>query len=213
MSETELIPANLFFTKTWLGSLLRRQVFLDQAVDGLGVGVVTAKHDVGFLAEDIENMVNEAEKYKEQDEEQKEIIEAKNTLESIIYQAKNVVSKDEIKDKLDENDIEIVNNAVADGESWLYSDVGSRTKDDYNNKLKELNDKINPIMMKLQGPGQESGMPGQMPGQMPGEGGMPDFGGMDPAQMAEMMKGMGMAGSMSGDNPEQDKGPTLDEVD
>jgi len=27
------------------------------------------------------------------------------------------------------------------------------------------------------------------------------------------MKGMGMAGSMSGDNPKQDKGPTLDEVD
>ena len=58
-------------------------------------------------------MVEEAEKFKEQDEEQKEIIEAKNTLESIIYQAKNVVSKDEIKDKLDENDIEIVNNCAS----------------------------------------------------------------------------------------------------
>ena len=171
---------------------------------------ITIENDKGRLsAEDIENMVNEAEKYKEQDEEQKEIIEAKNTLESIVYQAKNTMSKDEVKSKLDEADIETVNNAVADGESWLYSDVGSRTKDDYNNKLKELNDTINPIMMKLQGPGQESG---QMPGQMPGEGGMPDFGGMDPAQMAEVMKGMGM-NNPSGDNPKQDKGPTLDEVD
>jgi heat shock protein 1/8 len=161
---------------------------------------ITIENDKGRLsADDIEKMVNEAEKFKEQDEEQKEIIEAKNTLESIVYQTKNTMSKDEVKSKLDENDIETVNNAVADGESWLYSDVGSRTKDDYNNKLKELNDTINPIMMKMQGPGQETG-------------GMPDFGGMDPAQMAEAMKGMGM-NNTSGTNPEPDQGPTLDEVD
>jgi heat shock protein 1/8 len=169
---------------------------------------ITIENDKGRLsADDIEKMVNEAEKFKEQDEEQKEIIEAKNTLESIVYQTKNTMSKDEVKSKLDENDIETVNNAVADGESWLYSDVGSRTKDDYNNKLKELNDTINPIMMKMQGPGQETGgMPGQE------TGGMPDFGGMDPAQMAEAMKGMGM-NNTSGTNPEPDQGPTLDEVD
>ena len=38
--------------------------------------LITIENDKGRLsAEDIENMVNEAEKYKEQDEEQKEIIE------------------------------------------------------------------------------------------------------------------------------------------
>ena len=150
---------------------------------------ITIENDKGRLSsEDIDRMVKEAEKFKEQDEEQKEIIELKNTLESVIYQAKNAVNKDEVKSKLDEADLETVNNAVADGESWLYSDVGSRTKEDYNNKLKELNDKINPIMMKLQGSDGNAfnSMPESMPGSMPGS--------MNTA-------------------PDLDKGPTLDEVD
>ena len=151
---------------------------------------ITIENDKGRLSsEDIERMVQEAEKFKEQDEEQKEIIELKNTLESVIYQAKNAVNKDEVKSKLDEADLETVNNAVADGESWLYSDVGSRTKEDYNNKLKELNDKINPIMMKLQGSDGNAfnSMPESMnPGSMPGS--------MNTA-------------------PDPEKGPTIDEVD
>ena len=100
---------------------------------------ITIENDKGRLSsEDIDRMVKEAEKFKEQDEEQKEIIELKNTLESVIYQAKNAVNKDEVKSKLDEADLETVNNAVADGESWLYSDVGSRTKEDYNKSLRNL---------------------------------------------------------------------------
>ena len=147
---------------------------------------ITIENDKGRLSsEDIERMVQEAEKFKEQDEEQKEIIELKNTLESVIYQAKNAVSKDEVKSKLDESDIETVNNAVSDGESWLYSDVGSRTKDDYNNKLKELNDKINPIMMKLQ----ES----------------------DGNAFNSMPESMNSAPMNTAPDPE--KGPTIDEVD
>jgi L1 cell adhesion molecule like protein len=132
---------------------------------------ITIENDKGRLTkEDIDRMVEEAEKYKQQDLEQQEIIDAKNSLESLIYQTKGTLANDSVKDKLSEEDIDIVNKAVSDGESWIYSDVGSRTKDEYNSKLKELNELINPIMMKLHD--------GQMPGGMDGMDGMDGMGGM-----------------------------------
>ena len=156
---------------------------------------ITIENDKGRLTkEDIERMVNEAEEYKQHDLEQQEIIDAKNSLESLIYQTKSTLSNDSVKDKLSDDDVEVVNKAVSDGESWIYSDVGSRTKDDYNSKLKELNELINPIMMKLHG--------GQMPG--PEAGGMP--GGM-PGGVPE-----GMPSDMFGSS-EEEKIPTIDEVD
>ena len=158
---------------------------------------ITIENDKGRLTkEDIERMVSEAEEYKQHDLEQKEIIDAKNSLESLIYQTKSTLSNDSVKDKLSDDDVEVVNKAVSDGESWIYSDVGSRTKDDYNSKLKELNELINPIMMKLhegQMPGPEAG---GMPGGMPGAGGMPE----------------GMPSDMFGSS-EEEKIPTIDEVD
>ena len=64
-------------------------------------------------------MVEEAEKYKQQDLEQQEVIDAKNSLESLIYQTKSTVSNDNVKEKPEE-DIESVNKAASDGESWIY---------------------------------------------------------------------------------------------
>ena len=145
---------------------------------------IRIENDKGRLTkEDIERMVDEAEEFKQQDLEQQEIIDSKNKLESLIYQTKSTIANDTVKEKLTEEEIETVNKAVSDGESWIYSDVGARTKDDYNHKLKEVNDIINPIMMKLY---DGQGMPG-----MGSKEDTPDMGGM----------------------PSSVENPTIDEID
>ena len=71
---------------------------------------ITIKNDKGRLtAEDIERMVSEAEKYKDEDNLNREKIESKNKLDALIYQTKSSVNNEEIKSKLEESDISMVN--------------------------------------------------------------------------------------------------------
>ena len=68
---------------------------------------ITITNDKGRLsADNIERMVQEAGQFKKQDEEKKEIIKAKNTIEYIIKHRKKEKRNDELKYKLNDNDIE-----------------------------------------------------------------------------------------------------------
>ena len=137
-----------------------------------GTGIkqaITIKNDKGRLSsEDIERMVAEGEKYRDEDNKHKEKLEAKNNLESLVYQTKTTLDNDEMKSKLDNSELESLTKLVTETESWL---LDERTKDEYDNKLSEINEILNPIMMKLysQGGPSEMPMPSQMPPEMPGE--------------------------------------------
>lgn len=62
---------------------------------------ITITNDKGRLSkEDIERMVNDAEKYKADDEKQKDRISAKNSLESYCFNLKSTVEDDKVKDKI-----------------------------------------------------------------------------------------------------------------
>ena len=52
--------------------------------------------------DEIDKMIQEAEKYKEEDERQKGIQEAKNQYENYIYQMKQTVQDEKVKEKLGE---------------------------------------------------------------------------------------------------------------
>ena len=148
---------------------------------------ITIKNDKGRLTqEDIERMVSEGEKFKEEDQLNKDKIESKNKLDSLIYQTKGSIDNDEIKGKLDEEELKTLNDLLSETELWLEDE---RTKEEYDNKMTEVNAIINPIMMKVYSEGG-----GEMPGSVPTDG-MPDMSAMP-----------GMTGS-------GDPGPTLDEVD
>ena len=125
---------------------------------------ITIKNDKGRLtAEDIDRMVSEAEKYKEEDNTNKEKIEAKNKLDALIYQTKSSVNNEEIKSKLEDSDITSVNDILTETELWIEED---HTKEEYDNKLTEVNGKINPVMMKVYSEGG-----GNMPEASPVSGG------------------------------------------
>merc|ERR1712180_80891 len=71
---------------------------------------ITITNDKGRLSkEDIERMVNEAEKYKEQDEQQRDKISAKNGLESYCFNMKTTIEDEKLKDKISEDDRKKIN--------------------------------------------------------------------------------------------------------
>ena len=100
---------------------------------------ITIKNDKGRLSpEEIERMVQEAEKYKNDDEAIKEKIEAKNKFEGYLYQLKNSISG-ELKDKLPENNKTLINTKIKEFETW-FDCHPSEEKDVYEKKQKELED-------------------------------------------------------------------------
>tara|TARA_B110000858_G_scaffold188187_1_gene233402 strand:- start:746 stop:2653 length:1908 start_codon:yes stop_codon:yes gene_type:complete len=124
---------------------------------------ITIKNDKGRLTqEDIERMVQEGEKFKEEDQMNKDKIEAKNKLDSLVYQTKGTIDNEEIKGKLDESEITTINDLLSETELWLEDE---HLKEEYDTKLTEVNSKINPIMMKVYSEGGS-----EMPESVPSEG-------------------------------------------
>ena len=128
---------------------------------------ITIKNDKGRLSqEDIERMVEEGEKFKEEDQLNKDKIEAKNKVDSLVYQTRGSIENEEIKSKLDESEIKMINDLLHETQLWLEDE---RTKEEYDNKLTEVNGTINPIMMKVYSEG-GSEMPEAVPGAVPSAG-------------------------------------------
>merc|ERR1711970_1459380 len=73
---------------------------------------ITITNDKGRLSkEEIERMVSDAEKYKQDDEAAREKVSAKNELESYAYNAKQSIEDEKIKDKVSEDDRKKINDA------------------------------------------------------------------------------------------------------
>merc|ERR1712172_396379 len=147
---------------------------------------ITITNEKGRLSQsEIDRMVQEAEKYREEDEQNKQKIEAKNGLENYCFTMRNTLQEEKLKDKFEGGDKEKIEKAVQDALDWLDKNQLAE-KDEFEAKQKEVEGVVNPIMMKVY---QAAGGGGGMP-----EGGMPGggFGGAAP----------GGAG-----------GPTVEEVD
>merc|ERR1712243_294390 len=80
---------------------------------------ITITNDKGRLSkEEIERMVNDAEKFKADDEKQKERISAKNGLESYCFNMKTTIEDEKVKDKISEDDMKI-NDKCDEAIKWL----------------------------------------------------------------------------------------------
>jgi len=91
-------------------------------------------------------MVREAEEFAEEDKKVKEKIDARNQLETYIYNMKNTIGdKDKLADKLESEEKEKVEAAVKEALEWL-DDNQSAEKEDYEEKLKEVEAVCNPII-------------------------------------------------------------------
>ncbi|PWW80534.1 heat shock protein 70 [Tuber magnatum] len=146
---------------------------------------ITITNDKGRLSkEEIERMLAEAEKYKEEDEAEAARIQAKNGLESYAYSLRNTLSDEKVEEKLDAGDKEKLKKAIDETVEWLDNNT-TATKDEFESQQKELEGVANPIMMKFYQ--SQGGAPGGMPGAggFPGAGGAPPSGGGDDGPQVE----------------------------
>jgi L1 cell adhesion molecule like protein len=111
---------------------------------------ITITNDKGRLSkEDIERMVSEAEKYKEEDSRHKERIDARNGLENYIYSVKN--STAESKEKLSDEERSTIDAACKESLAWLESANAETETADYAAQQKKLEGIVAPIVAKLYG--------------------------------------------------------------
>ena len=135
---------------------------------------ITNTNDKGRLSkDDIQRMLDDAEKFKEEDQKVKERIDARNGLENYLYNIKNSLDDEKLKDKFEDEDKEKMNDVVKSAMEWLDSNTTAE-KEEYEAKQKEIQETCMPIMTKLYQAAGGGGMPGGMPGG-PMPGGMPDM--------------------------------------
>merc|ERR1711968_46695 len=146
---------------------------------------ITITNDTGRLSKDeIEKMVQDAEKFKAEDEAMKAKIEAKNGFENYCFQMKNTLNEEKLKEAFTDEDKTTIESTADEGLQWLEGNQDAEA-DVIEGKKKELEAKFNPIMMRVYQATGGAGMPGA--GGMPG-GGMPGGG----------MPGGGMPGGAGG---------------
>ena len=112
---------------------------------------ITITAEKGRLSEeDIERMVREAEEYADEDKKVKERIDARNGLESYLYNMKNTLDDDEkgVADKLSADDKEEIENTINEALDWL-DENPEADKDEYDEKQKEVEAIANPIMRNV----------------------------------------------------------------
>jgi len=141
---------------------------------------ITITNDKGRLSKDeIERMVSDAEKYKKEDETQRDRIAAKNSLESYCFNMKTTVNDEKLADKIDADDKKKITETIEETLKWMEANQLAE-KEEFEHKLKEVEKTCSPIMTKLYGgaggPGGAGGMPGGFPGGFPGGAGGPQPG-------------------------------------
>ena len=112
---------------------------------------ITITNDKGRLSKaDIDRMVAEAERYKEEDENQRQKISARNSLENYAYSVKQSIVDPKVENKLSSADVETVKSKVQEVIDWLDRNLQA-DKEEYEEREKDLQRVCSPIMAKLHG--------------------------------------------------------------
>merc|ERR1712099_206568 len=125
---------------------------------------ITITNDQNRLTpEDIEKMINDAEKFADEDAKLKGKVEARNELESYAYSLKNQLSdKEKLGGKLSDEETAKIEEVINEKIAWLEENADADA-DELKAQKKEMEDIVQPIIAKLyqgQGgapPGEEGG--------------------------------------------------------
>ncbi|XP_072319418.1 heat shock 70 kDa protein 1 [Eucyclogobius newberryi] len=110
---------------------------------------ITITNDKGRLSkEEIEKMVQDAEKFKAEDEVQRNRVSAKNALEASVFTVKNSVQDEAVSSKLNQDDRKKLLDKCEETMSWLDNNQLAEVEE-YQHKQKELEKVCNPIISKL----------------------------------------------------------------
>jgi len=108
---------------------------------------ITITASSGLSEDDVENMVKEAESHAEEDKKRKEAIEARNQLDSLIYNTEKTINEN--RDKLPAEEIQAVEAAIDQGKQAMEGDDAEAMKKASDNILQSSH-KIAELLYKQQ---------------------------------------------------------------
>lgn len=110
---------------------------------------ITVKNEKGRLsAEEIQKMVDDAEQFKEDDTKQREKVEARNALDGYIFNVKQSLDNEQLKDKFTDDDKKVIHEKINEVQEW-YDEHLEAEKEEFECKQKELESVYSPIMMRV----------------------------------------------------------------
>lgn len=125
---------------------------------------ITITNDKGRLSkEEIERMVQDADRYKAEDDLQRDKIAAKNSLESYTFNMKSSAQDDNLKGKLSEEEQKKLIEKCDETISWLENNQLA-DKEEYQHRQKELEKVCQPIISRLYQGGTPAGSCGAQAG-------------------------------------------------
>jgi heat shock protein 5 len=148
-------PMNDMLSSSWFVSLLLNSSLwiqvsaLDKATGKSQKITITA--DKGrFSQDEIDRMIREAEENAEADNAQRKRVEAKNALESYLYNVKSTMADTTatgLRSKLEPTDVETVETSISGGLQWL-DEHASDSEESISAKKAEIEAVVGPIMSK-----------------------------------------------------------------
>ena len=116
---------------------------------------ITITNDKGRLSQaEIDRMVKDAEKFKDEDDAARKRVEAKNGLENYAYSLRSTLKDEKIAGVMSQTDKETVNKYVDEAISWMESNQLAEAEE-FEHRRKELEEKVMPIFAKIyQGAGE-----------------------------------------------------------
>ena len=111
---------------------------------------ITITNDKGRLSkEEIERMINDAQKFAEQDKIVKEKVDAKNSLDNYIHSMRNTINdKEKLSEKLSSSEKDTIKDALNQQQEWLDKNQDAN-KEEFEEHLKTLEGVCNPIISKF----------------------------------------------------------------
>lgn len=139
-------------------------------IDANGILNVSAKETAGganqcititpekgrHTQEDIDRMVDDAKRYKDQDDKEKRRIEAKNQLENYVYQVKNTLKDSNVASKITQNDKEKLDEIVKSTIEWVDNNPLA-SEEEQRERLQSLESVASPLFASLYNVGAPSG--------------------------------------------------------
>jgi len=109
---------------------------------------ITINNESGRLSkDDIDRMIQEAERFKKEDEEAQQKIDSKNKLENYIYNVKSSVLTDENKSNMNLDEYNLISETINETIKWLESNKNASIEE-YNKKYSEIESIILPLISK-----------------------------------------------------------------
>ncbi|XP_034104988.1 heat shock 70 kDa protein cognate 1 [Drosophila albomicans] len=113
------------------------------------VNRITITNDKGRLSkDDIERMVNEAESYRQADEQQRHRIDAKNQLESYCFHMRSMLDDEQLRGRISDSDRNTILQKCNETISWLDNNQLAEQQE-FEHKQQEVEAICNPIVNRL----------------------------------------------------------------